>query len=75
MYGKHKPMLINSADMSHLPPFSHWSTLGEFPPSDFPPPELQPWKSFLAKKMDRIYELREMISIYNCVLFLQIESF
>ena len=27
--GLEKPILINSADMSHLPPFSHWSILGQ----------------------------------------------
>ena len=40
---------------------------GDFPPGDFPLFELHPRKIFAGRKMNRNYEIRKMISIYNCV--------
>ena len=48
---------------------------GEFPPGDFLSRELHHRKFHPGKKIDRNYELTEMISIYNYVLLLQMESF
>ena len=44
--------------------------LFKFPPGNFPPRELHPRKFLSGKITDRNYELTEMISFYNFVLFL-----
>ena len=76
------PMLSNSHSLNSHPENSH---LIEFPSSEFPPVgfssgnfplgELRPGKFLPGEKMEGNYELTEIISIYNCVLFLPMESF
>lgn len=51
--------------------------LGELPPGDLPPRQLELGNFLPFKKINKNYELTEMISICNCkkVLLLETESF